>query len=100
MRKHRNNTFLISDFFLKKVDGVNQGGQLYVKGPNVMMGIFILMNQRLLPLEDGWHDTGDIVEIDENKFLSIRGRVKRFAKIGGEMISLAIIDGIRLRYMA
>lgn len=47
----------------------------------------------ITPLEDGWHDTGDIVEIDENNFLSIRGRVKRFAKIGGEMISLAIIDG-------
>ena len=82
------------EFFLKKVDGVNQGGQLYVKGPNVMMGYLHSDEPEVItPLEDGWHDTGDIVEIDENKFLSIRGRVKRFAKIGGEMISLAIIDG-------
>jgi acyl-[acyl-carrier-protein]-phospholipid O-acyltransferase / long-chain-fatty-acid--[acyl-carrier-protein] ligase len=61
-----------------------------VRGPNVMLGYLKAEKPGVLvPPEEGWHDTGDIVAIDRDGFVTIKGRAKRFAKIGGEMISLA-----------
>jgi acyl-[acyl-carrier-protein]-phospholipid O-acyltransferase / long-chain-fatty-acid--[acyl-carrier-protein] ligase len=78
---------------LEKVEGVNEGGRLLVKGPNVMRGYYKVQTPGVLqPLEGGWYDTGDIVTITVEGFISIRGRAKRFAKIAGEMISLSSIE--------
>ena len=78
---------------LEKVEGVEEGGRLYVRGPNVMLGYLRAENPGVLePPPDGWHDTGDIVTINPQGFITIKGRAKRFAKIGGEMISLAAIE--------
>jgi acyl-[acyl-carrier-protein]-phospholipid O-acyltransferase/long-chain-fatty-acid--[acyl-carrier-protein] ligase len=78
---------------LEPVPGVDEGGRLYVRGPNVMLGYLKADNPGVLqPPEEGWHDTGDIVSIDRDGFVTIKGRAKRFAKIGGEMISLAAIE--------
>jgi acyl-[acyl-carrier-protein]-phospholipid O-acyltransferase/long-chain-fatty-acid--[acyl-carrier-protein] ligase len=80
---------------LEKVPGVEAGGRLLVSGPNVMLGYLRAEAPGVLqPLKDGWHDTGDIVEIDGDGFVTIRGRAKRFAKIGGEMVSLAAVEEI------
>jgi acyl-[acyl-carrier-protein]-phospholipid O-acyltransferase/long-chain-fatty-acid--[acyl-carrier-protein] ligase len=80
---------------LEPVPGVQEGGRLYVRGPNVMLGYLRAENPgQLEPPEEGWHDTGDIVTIDEMGFIAIKGRAKRFAKIGGEMISLAAVESL------
>jgi acyl-[acyl-carrier-protein]-phospholipid O-acyltransferase/long-chain-fatty-acid--[acyl-carrier-protein] ligase len=66
---------------------------MYVRGPNVMLGYLRAENPGVLERpEGGWHDTGDIVSIDHEGFITIRGRAKRFAKVGGEMVSLAAVE--------
>lgn len=83
------------DYKLESVPGIDVGGLLHVKGDNVMLGYNFFDNPGVLvPLEDGWYNTGDIVEIDAQGFIYIKGRVKRFAKIAGEMVSLETVEKI------
>ncbi|MBF0180179.1 MAG: bifunctional acyl-ACP--phospholipid O-acyltransferase/long-chain-fatty-acid--ACP ligase [Magnetococcales bacterium] len=79
------------------VPGIARGGVLHVRGPNVMAGYFKADRPGVLqpPVSDvgeGWYDTGDIVELDEDGFVRIAGRVKRFAKVAGEMVSLEAVE--------
>src|SRR5580658_8971776 len=76
---------------IEPVEGIPRGGRLYVRGPNVMAG-YLDESGELEPPVDGWHDTGDVVEIDADGWVTILGRVKRFAKIGGEMVSLTAAE--------
>ena len=80
---------------LEPVEGIPNAGLLVVKGPNVMLGYMRPdAPGRIIPPEDGWYDTGDVASIDDEGFIAIRGRMKRFAKIGGETVSLAVVENI------
>src|ERR1700744_4545709 len=83
---------------LEPVPGVEGAGVMHVSGPNVMKGYLLHDRPGVIQppasLRPGWYSTGDIVSVDEDDFVHIRGRVKRFAKIAGEMISLAVVEKI------
>ncbi len=80
---------------LETVPGITDGALLSVRGPNVMLGYYLHDNPGVIDTShEGWHSTGDIVHIDEEGFLFIKGRVKRFAKVAGEMVSLETVENI------
>lgn len=77
---------------LEPVEGVADAGRLFVRGPNVMRGYLNADADAKFQALGGWYDTGDIVSVDDAGFLTIRGRLKRFAKISGEMVSLTAVE--------
>jgi len=85
------------EYHLREVPGMKAGKRLQVKGPNIMLGYFLHEKPGILvppktELGEGWYDTGDIVDIDDEGFVKIVGRAKRFAKVGGEMVSLTAVE--------
>ncbi|WP_421935561.1 AMP-binding protein [Phenylobacterium sp.] len=78
---------------LEPVPGIPGGGKLLVRGPNIMSG-YLKADGSVEPLPDGWHDTGDVVSLSDDDWVKILGRVKRFAKVGGEMVSLTAAEDL------
>lgn len=78
---------------IEPVEGLDDAGCLWVRGPNIMKGYISADNPgQVVPIKDGWHNTGDVVSIDAEGYYVIRGRIKRFAKIAGEMVSLTVVE--------
>jgi len=83
---------------VETVEGIADAGRLFVRGPNVMLGYLRAENPGVLePPKDGWYDTGDIVQIDAEGFVTIKGRAKRFAKVAGEMVPLGAVEELVAR---
>jgi acyl-[acyl-carrier-protein]-phospholipid O-acyltransferase/long-chain-fatty-acid--[acyl-carrier-protein] ligase len=87
---------------LNPVPGIDKGGMLHVRGPNVMSGYYLFdapgeLQPPSSEAGDGWYETGDVVSIDDDGFVSIVGRVKRFAKVAGEMVSLEVVEKVALQ---
>jgi acyl-[acyl-carrier-protein]-phospholipid O-acyltransferase / long-chain-fatty-acid--[acyl-carrier-protein] ligase len=80
------------EYRLEPAEGVQEGGRLHVRGPNIMRGYLNAEANAQFKKLGGWYDTGDIVKVDEEGFLFILGRLKRFAKISGEMVSLTAVE--------
>jgi acyl-[acyl-carrier-protein]-phospholipid O-acyltransferase/long-chain-fatty-acid--[acyl-carrier-protein] ligase len=85
------------EYKLEPIDGIEDAGRLHVKGPNIMLGYYLADNPAVLVppksiYGEGWYDTGDIVHVDDEGFISIKGRSKRFAKVSGEMVSLTAVE--------
>ncbi|MFZ5721799.1 MAG: AMP-binding protein [Pseudomonadota bacterium] len=78
---------------LEPVEGIPGGGKLLVRGPNIMAG-YLRADGGIDPPAGGWHDTGDVVSITDDGWVKILGRVKRFAKVGGEMVSLTAAEDL------
>lgn len=88
------------EYRLVDIPGIDHGKSLHVKGPNIMKGYLIADRPgEIVPpateeFGEGWYDMGDIVDVDDEGYVFIRGRAKRFAKIGGEMVSLAAVENM------
>ncbi|MDX2186649.1 MAG: AMP-binding protein [Opitutaceae bacterium] len=80
------------EYRLEAVDGVTEGGRLWVKGPNIMKGYLNPDAHAKFAQGNGWYDTGDIVRVDDDGYVYIQGRMKRFAKVSGEMVSLTAVE--------
>ncbi len=80
------------EYKFEPVEGVAGGGRLWVRGPNVMRGYLNAEPNAKFQAQGGWYDTGDIARVDEDGFLYILGRLKRFAKVSGEMVSLTAVE--------
>jgi acyl-[acyl-carrier-protein]-phospholipid O-acyltransferase/long-chain-fatty-acid--[acyl-carrier-protein] ligase len=80
------------EYKLEPVEGVEDGRRLFVRGPNVMKGYLNAEANAKFQALDGWYDTGDIVSVDAEGYLHILGRMKRFAKVSGEMVSLTAVE--------
>ncbi|HEX3989425.1 MAG TPA: AMP-binding protein, partial [Verrucomicrobiae bacterium] len=80
------------EYRFEPVEGVAEGGRLWVRGPNIMRGYLNPEPNAKFQEQSGWYDTGDIARVDEDGFLFILGRLKRFAKVSGEMVSLTAAE--------
>ncbi len=84
---------------IEPVEGIHDGGLLHVRGPNVMLGYLSQTEPgRIEPVRsvfgEGWYNTGDVASIDSEGFIYIRGRMKRFAKVAGEMVPLELVERV------
>ena len=80
------------EYRLEPVEGIEVGGRLQVRGDNIMRGYLNADSNAKFQALGGWYDTGDLARVDEDGFVFLMGRLKRFAKVSGEMVSLTAVE--------
>ncbi|MDR1888543.1 MAG: bifunctional acyl-ACP--phospholipid O-acyltransferase/long-chain-fatty-acid--ACP ligase [Zoogloeaceae bacterium] len=90
------------EYRLVSIPGIERGGILHVRGPSVMKGYLKsdrpgVLQATASEIGEGWYETGDVVDVDADGFLHVLGRVKRFAKVAGEMVSLETVEKLALK---
>ena len=78
---------------------VGEVGKILVKGDMVMKGYLGDLEETSLRIHKDWYDTGDMGMLDEDGYLWHKGRLKRFVKVGGEMISLVKVEEVLNKYL-
>jgi acyl-[acyl-carrier-protein]-phospholipid O-acyltransferase/long-chain-fatty-acid--[acyl-carrier-protein] ligase len=87
------------EYQLVPVEGIPRGGRLHVRGPNIMRGYYFYDEPGVLQppqseVGSGWYDTGDVIDVDAGGYVTVLGRVRRFAKIAGEMVALEMVERV------
>lgn len=87
------------EYRIEPVPGIEEGGLLHVRGPNIMLGYLVedqpgVIQPTRSRFGEGWHNTGDVAVVDQAGLIRILGRVRRFAKVAGEMVSLELVERI------
>lgn len=77
-----------------EVLGTGQTGLLLIRGPNVMLGYWKNPEKTAEVIRDGWYNTGDFAQVDDEGFIEITGRQSRFSKIGGETVPHETIENL------
>jgi acyl-CoA synthetase (AMP-forming)/AMP-acid ligase II len=72
--------------------GVGQPGELWVRGPQVMLGYHNRPDATAATIQDGWLRTGDLAEVDEDGFFYIRDRLKELIKVKGFQVAPAEVE--------
>jgi acyl-[acyl-carrier-protein]-phospholipid O-acyltransferase/long-chain-fatty-acid--[acyl-carrier-protein] ligase len=87
------------EYRIEPVPGIEEGGLLHVRGPNIMLGYLAEDQPGVIQpthslFGEGWHNTGDVAVVDQAGLIRILGRMRRFAKVAGEMVSLELVERI------
>lgn len=89
----------IENYETGKECGPGEVGRILVKGDLVMRGYLHDFEETSMRIRHGWYDTGDMGYLDTDGFLWHSGRLKRFVKIGGEMVSLVKVEDVLLKLL-
>jgi acyl-[acyl-carrier-protein]-phospholipid O-acyltransferase/long-chain-fatty-acid--[acyl-carrier-protein] ligase len=90
---------MIEDYQTGEECDIGVNGKILVKGDMVMKGYFNDFEETSLHIRHGWYDTGDMGNLDDDGYLWHVGRLKRFVKIGGEMVSLIRVENALEKYL-
>lgn len=89
----------IENYDTGDICAAGETGRILVKGALVMKGYYGDLEETSMRIRHGWYDTGDMGYMDQDGYLWHAGRLKRFVKIGGEMVSLVMVENALEKFL-